>query len=142
MVLKRVLAGTVCTTLLLWCDASLADHYRPDEFLGMDFSKAALSPKPLGPPQSFVPVSPAASADRDSATGHFRPEPVAASKITKTTPTLASSRISPDAGEHPRGAARTRLARRHRNPLDAEALDTRIQVWPCKSSGGICGWKR
>jgi len=33
------------------------------------------------------------------------------------------------------------LARRHGNPLDAQAFDTRIQVWPCKS-GGICDWKR
>jgi len=24
---------------------------------------------------------------------------------------------------------------------DAQALDTRIQVWPCRS-GGICNWKR
>jgi hypothetical protein len=43
--------------------------------------------------------------------------------------------------EKPRGAARTRLAHRHRNPLDAQAMDTRIQVWPCKS-GGICKWKQ
>jgi hypothetical protein len=43
--------------------------------------------------------------------------------------------------EQPRGAARTKLARRHGNPLDAQAFDTRIQVWPCRS-GGICNWKR
>jgi hypothetical protein len=43
--------------------------------------------------------------------------------------------------EKPRGAVRARLARRHGNPLDAQAFDTRIQVWPCKS-GGICNWKR
>ena len=43
--------------------------------------------------------------------------------------------------EKPRGAARTKLARRHGNPLDAEARDTRIQVWPCKS-GGICDWQK
>ena len=41
----------------------------------------------------------------------------------------------------PRGAARTKFARRHGNPLDAEARDTRIQVWPCKS-GGICDWQK
>jgi len=34
-----------------------------------------------------------------------------------------------------------KLARRHGNPLDAQALDTRIQTWPCKS-GGICDWKQ
>jgi hypothetical protein len=43
--------------------------------------------------------------------------------------------------EKPRVAARTKLVRRHGNPLDAQAFDTRIQVWPCKS-GGICNWKR
>jgi hypothetical protein len=43
--------------------------------------------------------------------------------------------------EKPRGAARTRLVRRHSNPLDAQARDTRVQTWPCKS-GGICDWQR
>jgi hypothetical protein len=43
--------------------------------------------------------------------------------------------------EKPRGAARTKLAHRHSNPLDAEAFDRRIQVWPCKT-GGICNWQR
>jgi hypothetical protein len=46
--------------------------------------------------------------------------------------------------ERPRGAAQAKpgkLARQHTNPLDAQAFDTRIQVWPC-SSGGICNWKR
>ena len=43
--------------------------------------------------------------------------------------------------EKPHGAARTKLVRRHSNPLDAQARDTRVQTWPCKS-GGICGWQR
>jgi hypothetical protein len=43
--------------------------------------------------------------------------------------------------EKPRAAARTKLARRHSNPLDAQARDTRIQTWPC-TSGGICDWQR
>ena len=41
--------------------------------------------------------------------------------------------------------ARTRypklVRRSHGNPMDAQARDTRIQVWPCKS-GGICNWRR
>ncbi|WP_213030894.1 hypothetical protein, partial [Acinetobacter baumannii] len=41
----------------------------------------------------------------------------------------------------PRTSARTRLAHRRSNPLDAEARDTRVQTWPCKS-GGICNWRR
>ena len=43
--------------------------------------------------------------------------------------------------EKPRGAARAKLAKRHGNPLDAQARDTRIQTWPCRS-GGICNWQR
>jgi hypothetical protein len=39
-----------------------------------------------------------------------------------------------------KASGRTHLARRHRNPLDAQAMDTRIQTWPCKS-GGICNWR-
>jgi hypothetical protein len=41
----------------------------------------------------------------------------------------------------PRSAVRSRLARSRGNPLDAQASDTRVQVWPC-NSGGICNWKR
>jgi hypothetical protein len=43
--------------------------------------------------------------------------------------------------EKPRPPAPTKLVRRHTNPLDAQASDTRIQVWPC-TSGGICNWQR
>jgi hypothetical protein len=42
--------------------------------------------------------------------------------------------------EKPRGAARIKLARRHSNPMDAQASDRRIQVWPC-NTGGICNWQ-
>ena len=45
-------------------------------------------------------------------------------------------------GEKPRGAARARLAHRHSNPLNAQAMDTRIQKWPCNpDNGGICAWQ-
>jgi hypothetical protein len=43
--------------------------------------------------------------------------------------------------EKPRAAISTQLTRRHSNPLDAQARDTRIQTWPCRS-GGICEWQR
>jgi hypothetical protein len=45
--------------------------------------------------------------------------------------------------EKRRGTARIRLAHRHGNPLDAraQAMDRRIQTWPCRS-GGICNWKQ
>jgi hypothetical protein len=144
MVLKNVFAAFVCTMLLAWSGLSIADEYRPDEFLGLDLSRAALSPKPLGPPAQFAPGPLDVKVDRGS-------EAVPARVATEATPTVAvretpkvavrETRPVHARAEKPRGAVRTRLARRHGNPLDAEAFDTRIQVWPCKS-GGICDWKR
>jgi hypothetical protein len=120
----------------------LADEYRPDEFLRLDLSRALLSPKPLGPPSEFAPVRVEAKADRGSEGASSRAELMAESKLVKTKRIVVpSTRVAHMRPEKPRGAARTKLARRHSNPLDAQALDTRIQVWPCKS-GGICDWKR
>jgi hypothetical protein len=140
MVLKRGLTctGVVCVTcvLLLWSGLSRADQYRPDEFLGLDLNKAALSPKPLGPPATFAPAAAEAKADRDSARAQARLEPKTTSAIV-----VSKARVADRHAEQRRGAGRAKLARRHSSPLDAEAFDTRIQVWPCKS-GGICNWKR
>ena len=127
MVLKNVFGVLICTTLLAWSGAASADQYKPDEFLGLDLSKAVLSPKPLGPPTEFAPVAIEARADA---------RPVRTERIAPAKPHVAQARA-----EKPRGAARTKIARRHGNPLDAQASDTRIQTWPCKS-GGICNWKR
>ena len=149
MVLKNVGIAAICATMLAWSSASLADEYRPDEFLRLDLSKALLSPKPLGPPSEFAPVQVEAKADRGSEGAQARAEPTAESKLVKTKRIVISStrvaHMRPEKprvhAEKPRGAVRTKLARRHGNPLDAQAFDTRIQVWPCKS-GGICNWKR
>jgi hypothetical protein len=124
MVLKGVFAALLGATLLAGSSA-FADEYRPYEFLKLDLSKAALSPKLLGPPAQFEPVAVQAKAD---------PAPVAsAAKAVKVVPVRSAKRhiVVP-----------TRLAvRKHANPLDAQAFDARIQVWPCKS-GGICNWQR
>ena len=149
MVLKNVGIAMVCASLLAWSGASLADEYRPDEFLRLDLSRALLSPKPLGPPSEFAPVRVEAKADHGSEGESARAESTAESKLVKTkrivVPSTRVAHMRPEKprvhAEKPRGAARTKLARRHGNPLDAQALDTRIQVWPCKS-GGICDWKR
>jgi hypothetical protein len=122
--------------------AAMADEYRPDEFLGMDLSRAVLSPKRLGPEAEFAPVPIEAKSDRAQADPDASVWPrlparnvhVAKTRIVK--PQLARARAEP-----PRTAARTKLAHRHGNPLDAQARDTRIQTWPCKS-GGICDWQR
>jgi hypothetical protein len=161
MVLKNAFTAVIATTLLAWSGLVIADEYRPDEFLGLDLSKAALSPKPLGPPSQFVPGPLDASIDRvsedtqaradEGAQAKAQPEaqagPKAEPKIVIPRTRKAESkivvprtRVAHIGAEKPRGAARTKLARRHSNPLDAQAFDTRVQVWPCKS-GGICNWK-
>ena len=140
MVLKNVLTAFICAALLAWSGVAIADEYRPDQFLGLDLPSAVLSPKPLGPSSTFAPVPAEANADhkadRSAERAQARAEPIAAPRVV-----VHNTRIAHARAQQPRPAARTRLAHRHGNPLDAQAFDTRIQVWPCRS-GGICNWKR
>jgi hypothetical protein len=126
-----------------------ADEYRPDEFLTLDLSKAALSPKPLGPPAQFEPRSEAKTDTRseavEAAPVHVDPVPKAVNAESKAVPKI---RVGHVRGEKRRSvvhvkpvSAPAKMVRRHTNPLDAQASDTRIQVWPCRS-GGICNWRR
>ena len=132
MVLKHFFTAAICTTLLAWSGPSFADQYRPGEFLGLDLSKAVLSPKPLGPPAQFAPVPIEANSGSPAAQARAEPKAV-------TTTVVRKSKVA-ERTEKPRGAARIKLARRHSNPLDAQASDRRIQVWPC-NTGGICNWQ-
>jgi hypothetical protein len=141
MVLKNIFAAIVCTMLLASSGLSMADEYRAEEFLGLDLSKAVLSPKPLGPPTQFAPVPVEAKADSGSQAAQAPVEPKANPRMAVSRTSVPRTRVAHVRADKPRGAARTELARRHGNPLDAQALDTRIQVWPCKS-GGICNWQR
>jgi hypothetical protein len=131
MGLKMAIATALCMGLLMSGGAALADEYRADQFLGLDLSQAVLSPKRLGPETQFAPVRIEARTDRRP----VKTERVVVSKEAAPKPQVAQERV-----EKPRAVARTKLARRHSNPLDAQARDTRIQKWPCKS-GGICGWQ-
>jgi hypothetical protein len=141
MVLKSAVAAVLCSAFLALGGAAMADEYRPGEFLGLDLSRAVLSPKRLGPEAEFAPVPIEAKSDRAQADTDASVWPklpahnvhVARTRIVK--PHLAKTNAGP-----PR-AARTKLAHRHGNPLDAQAMDTRVQTWPCKS-GGICNWQR
>jgi hypothetical protein len=134
MVRKTVFVAAVCAVLLGWSGLAVAaDQYEPGQFLGLDLSKAVLSPKPLGPATEFAPV--AVEAKTDASADAAQIEPNADPRITVAR-TRVAHRVEPS-----RGTARIRLAKRHGNPLDAQALDTRIQTWPCKS-GGICDWQR
>ena len=142
----------VCCAAILAAGSSWADEYRPDEFLTLDLSKAALSPKPLGPPAQFEPMRDEAKTDSQSNAAPVDAAPVhvdAVPKHVNASPKAASKiRVGHVRAEkrhaivHAKPAtAPTKLVRRHTNPLDAQASDTRIQVWPCRS-GGICNWQR
>jgi hypothetical protein len=137
MVPKTVFTAVMGATLLAWSGLAAADEYRPDQFLSLDLSQAVLSPKPLGPPAQFVPgpIEPGADSAH-VAEADVEPKPAAA----VAAPRMRVARVAHVRAEKPRAAVRTRVARRHTNPLDAQAFDTRIQVWPCRS-GGICNWQ-
>ena len=143
MVLRNAIAAALCTGLLMSGSAALADEYRAGELIGLDLSNALLSPKRLGPETEFAPVRIEARTDRKP----VKTERVVVAKAAAPKPHVAHERVERPTrvvhqrAEKPRGAARIKLARRHTNPLDAQARDTRIQTWPCKS-GAICGWQR
>src|SRR5258708_36816918 len=99
MVLKRAFAVAFCAGLLISLVPAMADEYRPDEFLGLDLSKAVLSPKRLGPDTEFAPVPVEAKADRRDG-AQARTEQSADRKIVVRT-----SRVTVAHVEHPRGAA-------------------------------------
>jgi hypothetical protein len=143
MILKRVFGATVIGAMaLVWSGASIADEYRTDDFLGLDLSRAVLSPEPLGPPASFTPGPLDVTVDREINRVHVDAEPAAAPKVVVRSAGAAHPRVNQTRHvTQPRLLARTKFAHHHGNSLDAQALDTRIQVWPCKS-GGICDWKR
>jgi hypothetical protein len=137
MGLKIGIATALCTGVLLSGGAALADEYRAGELLGLDLPQAVLSPKRLGPETQFAPVRIEAKTDSRP----VKTERVVVAKEAAPRPQIAQERVEkPERVAKPRPAARTKLARRHSNPLDAQARDTRIQKWPC-TSGGICGWQ-
>ena len=150
MVPKGVFMALISTIMMAWNGVAIADQYRPDEFLRLDLSRAVLSPKPLGPASRFKPGPLDVSIDRSSVDAQASVEPKAGaepkvsvepkvSTEAKAEPTITVKKTRVVRAEKTRGAARAKLAR-HRNPLDAQAFDTRIQVWPCRS-GGICNWR-
>ena len=144
MVLKSIFAAALCTGLLMSGSVALADEYHAGELIGLDLSKALLSPKRLGPETEFAPDRIEARTDRMPVKTErvVVPKPAEPRKIAEPNARAEpKTRIVPQRIAKPRGTARTRLTRRQTNPLDAQARDTRVQTWPCKS-GGICDWQR
>ena len=139
MVLKSVHFAVAIALALAGSGIARADDYQPDEYLSLDLSKAVLSPKRLGPETQFAPVALEAKGGNEAqarAAPVDVPKKVAAERVHAAEPKVARAKST-----QPRGAARTRLTHRHGNPLDAQARDTSIQTWPCRS-GGICNWQR
>ena len=112
----------------------VAKTYKAGEFLTLDLQKALLSPKPLGPNAQFESYPIEARADAKNAIDASADKPVA----QKAIPVAKQPR---NVATRPQPPARTRVARPRSNPLDANAADTRIQTWPCRT-GGICNWQR
>ena len=141
MVLKKAFAAALCTGLLGVGGPAMAAEYHISEFLGLDLSKVVLSSKRLGPETQFAPVRIEAKTDRAAARAEPA-EPRVSVRETAVAHVLAEKPLAEKPlAEKPRAAARLKLARRHGNPLEAQAADTRVQTWPCRS-GGICGWQR
>jgi hypothetical protein len=141
MVLKSAFVAAVCTGLLALAGPATAAEYRAAEYLKLDLSKALLSPKRIGPEAQFGPVRIEARSDEPASDS--TDADLEASVWPKLPPRKAHvvrTSVKPSA-EPPRAAARAKLAKRHGNPLDAQARDARIQTWPCRT-GGICNWQR
>ncbi len=136
----RHIVGVATCAVLVSGTVALAADYRPGDFFNLDLSKAVLSPRPLGPEAHFEPVPVEARTDRTIAAKR----PALGTEVSTVVPhDVATRRVhSTKTAERTRGAARTKLAHRRSNPLDAQAMDTRVQTWPCRpGSGGICSWR-
>ena len=152
MIPKNVVAAMLGAALFAWSAPSVADEYQASEFLSLDLAAAVMSPKLLGPPSEFAPIAVEAEADRGGERAPAREAHISHPRIRVAHSSDSKSpvariahpklRVAHLRSEKPHAVARPAVASRHHgNPLDAQAFDTRIQVWPCKS-GGICNWKR
>ncbi|WP_213736151.1 hypothetical protein [Bradyrhizobium sp. dw_411] len=149
MVPRNLFIAVICAGVMAWSGLARAEQYRPGEFLTLDLSKAVLSPKALGPASGFTPGPLDVKTDNGSAGFHANTATAntetanaqPAGTEPKAAPTITVHKARMVQAEKPRGSARTKLAKRHGSPLDAQAFDARVQVWPCRS-GGICNWKK
>lgn len=145
MVPKTILMTAICATGIALSGFAAAQDYRPGEYLTLDLPRAVMSPKPIGPANTFKPGPLGVTFDRGDHAVQARAEPVAEPTKTETITVqksvTPSPRVAHAPAEHLRQAKRTPIALHRRNPVEAEARDIRIQVWPCRT-GGICNWKR
>ncbi len=124
MILKNGCPVLICAALLAWAGPSVADGYRADQFLGLDLSKAVLSPKPLGPETHFAPVPVEAASDHDGEAAQARAEPKPAPHVVVPKTAAGDSDRdpgraracgqTPPAGSDPAGAPPSRQPARRR----------------------------
>ena len=109
---KNVFAAILAATLVAWSGMSVADEYRPGEFLSLDLSKAVLSPKPLGPATQFAPVRIEARAER----ANPAPSTARRARYLRQSPESRSSASArgktAGCGSHEAGATARQSARR------------------------------
>ena len=142
MVLNRVWLAAFGATVLAWSGLSAAQQYRADEYLNLDLSRAVLSPKPLGPAASFAPGPlDVAVNPKFVSTATVHADNNSRAKIAIRTAASGMRAVHAQAERSAPHKLRALVALHARNPVDAQARETRVQVWPCKS-GGICDWKR
>lgn len=152
MVLRGICSAALGAALMLACGTVWAADYRPDQFLDLDLSKVALSPKRLGPPTTFTKVPIEVKSEYSGLLDSNDARKVAVERV-KAAPTHVAKRTPPRhhrmrlahaRPEKPRHLARIRVAHRHHcNPLNAAAMSPSIQKWPCNPGyGGICTWRR
>jgi hypothetical protein len=161
MVLNRMCLAAFGVMLLAWGGLSAAQPYRADEFLNLDLSRAVFSPKPLGPVASFAPGPLDVTVDRSNNASQADAEPVVEPKSEPKTVSTVTVRVESNsttntalktaasglraADAHAKRSTphkpRALVALHQRSPVEAQAHETALQTWPCKS-GGICNWKR
>jgi hypothetical protein len=157
LTVSLLVAGSIVGAPLAWSADGNDGHYRPDDFLTLNLSQAVLSPQPLGPPAHFEPYGIEARNDGQTTDDQVGAKTEAKTETTPTEETAPAEDKTADAAESKTAAAppartarvhhpRKLAVRKHSNPLDAQALDSRglrqhgrVQVWPCRS-GGICDW--
>ena len=148
MVLKSVPFAVAIALVLAWGGIARADDYKPDEYLGLDLSKAVLSPKRLGPETQFAPVALEAKGGNEA---QARAEPVdvpkkvAAERVRVPEPKIAQAkecaatrrsphqaRASPrqSAGRAGNGHPHPDLAVSFRRHLQLEALSVLLFTSP------------
>jgi hypothetical protein len=145
MPMKRLLKLSFFTVAMLTSAAAFAQEQPRGMIDGsFDLKRAILSPTPIGPPSHFEPTAaekpaaePVTAAKPETRAVAAKPEakPKAPSKAVASQARAQHKVATSKPGQKSAVAARKPRS----NPLNAYAIDTRRQTWPCRGDG-ICAW--